>query len=53
MPQMAPMMWFSLFMIFSTTMILFNQMMYFSFKNNKTTLMKKSMNILKKNNWKW
>nr|YP_009740644.1 ATP synthase F0 subunit 8 [Heteropternis respondens]QID03606.1 ATP synthase F0 subunit 8 [Heteropternis respondens] len=52
MPQMSPMMWFSLFIMFSITMIMFNQMNFFSYmpnKNKKTSyLMKKS-----KINWKW
>nr|YP_009740904.1 ATP synthase F0 subunit 8 [Euthystira luteifemora]QID03918.1 ATP synthase F0 subunit 8 [Euthystira luteifemora] len=52
MPQMSPIMWFSLFVFFSTTMILFNQMIFFSYKPNIIKIMKKSM---KSNNiiWKW
>nr|YP_009364878.1 ATP synthase F0 subunit 8 [Aiolopus thalassinus]ARJ31505.1 ATP synthase F0 subunit 8 [Aiolopus thalassinus] len=52
MPQMSPMMWFSLFIIFSITLILFNQLNFFSFKPKlieKMTKMIKSKNM----NWKW
>nr|ACA61249.1 ATP synthase F0 subunit 8 [Gastrimargus marmoratus] len=52
MPQMSPMMWFSLFIMFSMTMILFNQLNFFSYKPNKIEKMK--INIKKKNNnWTW
>nr|ACA80346.1 ATPase 8 [Locusta migratoria] len=34
-PQMSPMMWFSLFIMFSMTMMLFNQLNFFSYKPNK------------------
>nr|YP_010703574.1 ATP synthase F0 subunit 8 [Bryodema qilianshanense]WCO86708.1 ATP synthase F0 subunit 8 [Bryodema qilianshanense] len=52
MPQMSPMMWFSLFIMFSITMIMFNQMNFFSYKPVKIKSIKKTM--LKNNmNWKW
>uniref|UniRef100_UPI0030FED841 ATP synthase F0 subunit 8 n=1 Tax=Sphingonotus salinus TaxID=319241 RepID=UPI0030FED841 len=52
MPQMSPMMWFSLFMLFSITMIMFNQMNFFSYKPNMIKSIKKQLK--KKNmNWKW
>nr|QOL00507.1 ATP synthase F0 subunit 8 [Aiolopus thalassinus tamulus] len=52
MPQMSPMMWFSLFIIFSITMILFNQLNFFSYKPNM--IKKMSEKIKSKNmNWKW
>nr|QDP18116.1 ATP synthase F0 subunit 8 [Chrotogonus sp. TAMUIC IGC OR284] len=51
-PQMSPMMWFTLFILFSATMILFNQMLFFSFKPNKINISKnKSTN--NQMNWKW
>nr|AMH85477.1 ATP synthase F0 subunit 8 [Eudasyphora canadiana] len=54
MPQMAPIGWLSLFIIFSITFMIFNMMNYFSFipsmpksnLNNKIS----STNSL---NWKW
>nr|YP_010686241.1 ATP synthase F0 subunit 8 [Ranacris albicornis]WAX39745.1 ATP synthase F0 subunit 8 [Ranacris albicornis] len=53
MPQMAPMMWFFLFILFSTIFIFLNKMNFFSFKptlikNNEKELSKKM-----KSNWKW
>nr|YP_007627060.1 ATP synthase F0 subunit 8 [Tanaocerus koebelei]AGC22376.1 ATP synthase F0 subunit 8 [Tanaocerus koebelei] len=52
MPQMSPLMWFTLFILFSTMMISFNLINFFSFKYepmklSKTEHDKKSMN------WKW
>nr|YP_009740800.1 ATP synthase F0 subunit 8 [Sinopodisma lushiensis]QID03788.1 ATP synthase F0 subunit 8 [Sinopodisma lushiensis] len=53
MPQMSPLMWFSLFIMFSIVLILFNQMNFFSFKpmimksEQKSKI--KNMNL----NWKW
>nr|YP_009562006.1 ATP synthase F0 subunit 8 [Traulia nigritibialis]QAU54109.1 ATP synthase F0 subunit 8 [Traulia nigritibialis] len=53
MPQMSPLMWFSLFIIFSITLIIFNQMNFFSFKpeiiKNIKTMMTESKNLY----WKW
>nr|QOL00910.1 ATP synthase F0 subunit 8 [Chorthippus maritimus huabeiensis] len=53
MPQMSPLMWFSLFILFSITMILFNQMNFFSFKPDIIKSMKKMMMKSKDQNWKW
>nr|QID48520.1 ATP synthase F0 subunit 8 [Celes akitanus] len=50
MPQMSPMMWFSLFIMFSITMIMFNQMNFFSYK---PIMVKKTMKMMKKNNMNW
>nr|YP_009176809.1 ATP synthase F0 subunit 8 [Delia antiqua]ALJ11008.1 ATP synthase F0 subunit 8 [Delia antiqua] len=54
MPQMAPIGWLSLFIIFSITFMIFNMMNYYSFLPSmpKSTLIYKSqqMNSL---NWKW
>nr|WHN78748.1 ATP synthase F0 subunit 8 [Hyalurgus flavipes] len=54
MPQMAPIAWLSLFIIFSITFVVFNMMNYFSF----TPAMPKSkliykMQLNKSLNWKW
>nr|WRM53934.1 ATP synthase F0 subunit 8 [Linnaemya omega] len=54
MPQMAPIAWLSLFIIFSITYMIFNMMNYYSF----TPIMPKSKLMNKqyfKNslNWKW
>nr|YP_008144579.1 ATP synthase F0 subunit 8 [Xenocatantops brachycerus]AGI51634.1 ATP synthase F0 subunit 8 [Xenocatantops brachycerus]QON98885.1 ATP synthase F0 subunit 8 [Xenocatantops brachycerus] len=53
MPQMSPLMWFSLFIMFSMVLIIFNQMNFFSFKPNliKSAEGKKMEN--KNLNWKW
>nr|YP_009024044.1 ATP synthase F0 subunit 8 [Pacris xizangensis]ADZ56251.1 ATP synthase F0 subunit 8 [Pacris xizangensis] len=53
MPQMSPLMWFSLFILFSITLILFNQMNFFSFKPSTIKNVKKSMIKSKNMNWKW
>nr|YP_010147613.1 ATP synthase F0 subunit 8 [Epiphragma mediale]QQV67799.1 ATP synthase F0 subunit 8 [Epiphragma mediale] len=54
MPQMAPIKWLSLFIVFSITLIIFNLMNYFSFNlkfyNKKTSKNQISTKIL---NWKW
>nr|YP_010231158.1 ATP synthase F0 subunit 8 [Paralimna concors]QSV37201.1 ATP synthase F0 subunit 8 [Paralimna concors] len=52
MPQMAPMGWLSLFLIFFFTFLLFNMMNYFSFmpvssQSNKFSYKSNSFN------WKW
>nr|AMP43823.1 ATP synthase F0 subunit 8 [Xylomya moiwana] len=53
MPQMAPISWLILFLIFSVTFLMFNVMNYFSFlppsplNNKKNTYLNNSMN------WKW
>nr|YP_009740826.1 ATP synthase F0 subunit 8 [Traulia lofaoshana]QID03827.1 ATP synthase F0 subunit 8 [Traulia lofaoshana] len=53
MPQMSPLMWFSLFIMFSITLIIFNQMNFFSFKPEIIKNMKKSTIKNKNFNWKW
>nr|ATF28555.1 ATP synthase F0 subunit 8 [Aphrophora alni] len=51
MPQMAPMYWTFLFMLFIMLFIIFNMMIYFIFKFNKLSLYKKlNYNQM---NWKW
>nr|QRW36296.1 ATP synthase F0 subunit 8 [Graptodytes varius] len=52
MPQMAPMNWIILYMMFSIIFILFNFMNFYIFMINKNSDKKK--NIFKKIlNWKW
>nr|QUL58814.1 ATP synthase F0 subunit 8 [Phallosphaera gravelyi] len=54
MPQMAPIGWLSLFIIFSITFVIFNMMNYYSFipsmPKSKFLIKKQHMNSL---NWKW
>nr|UJI65716.1 ATP synthase F0 subunit 8 [Glossina brevipalpis] len=53
MPQMAPISWLSLFILFSLSFMMFNMMNYFSFN----PLMPKSKFMKNKSfysmNWKW
>nr|YP_010371611.1 ATP synthase F0 subunit 8 [Sphegina sp.]UOW81239.1 ATP synthase F0 subunit 8 [Sphegina sp.] len=54
MPQMAPINWLSLFLLFSLIFILFNMMNYFIYL--PTTPKSKSLNFKKTTNsmnWKW
>nr|WGL40373.1 ATPase subunit 8 [Kingdonella sp.] len=53
MPQMFPLMWFSLFILFSIVLIMFNQMNFFSFKPKILENTEKSMIESKNLNWKW
>nr|YP_009185999.1 ATP synthase F0 subunit 8 [Tetartopeus terminatus]ALO71202.1 ATP synthase F0 subunit 8 [Tetartopeus terminatus] len=51
MPQMAPLSWLSLFIMFIVIYLMFNTLNYFSFNYMpKTFLINKKM---KKNSWKW
>nr|YP_009185843.1 ATP synthase F0 subunit 8 [Gabronthus thermarum]ALO70587.1 ATP synthase F0 subunit 8 [Gabronthus thermarum] len=51
MPQMAPLNWLTLFLMFTFIFLMFNTMNYFSFKYQfKTNTFNK---INKKINWKW
>nr|YP_002456388.1 ATP synthase F0 subunit 8 [Atractomorpha sinensis]ABX11508.1 ATP synthase F0 subunit 8 [Atractomorpha sinensis] len=52
MPQMSPIMWFTMFLIFSSTMIMFNQIMFFMFQPNKLSFSSKKLNKMQFN-WKW
>nr|YP_010735784.1 ATP synthase F0 subunit 8 [Angulomastax meiospina]WEL32764.1 ATP synthase F0 subunit 8 [Angulomastax meiospina] len=52
MPQMAPLMWLTLFILFSMLMIMFNIFNYFLLENKVTILaLKKDYN--KMIYWKW
>nr|YP_009740956.1 ATP synthase F0 subunit 8 [Pedopodisma emeiensis]QID03983.1 ATP synthase F0 subunit 8 [Pedopodisma emeiensis] len=53
MPQMSPLMWFSLFILFSIVLILFNQMNFFSFKQMIMKSEEKEKIKSKNLNWKW
>nr|YP_010239102.1 ATP synthase F0 subunit 8 [Goniophyto honshuensis]QTF74349.1 ATP synthase F0 subunit 8 [Goniophyto honshuensis] len=54
MPQMAPIGWLSLFIIFSITFMIFNMMNYYSFipSTPKSLLINKS-SMTNSLNWKW
>nr|YP_009687558.1 ATP synthase F0 subunit 8 [Limonia phragmitidis]QDX14940.1 ATP synthase F0 subunit 8 [Limonia phragmitidis] len=54
MPQMAPISWLSLFLIFSITLMIFCTLNYFSFTPN-TPKKSNSNNLINTNslNWKW
>nr|YP_009171516.1 ATP synthase F0 subunit 8 [Pseudothericles compressifrons]AJW76359.1 ATP synthase F0 subunit 8 [Pseudothericles compressifrons] len=51
-PQMSPLMWLSLFIMFSTMLIMFNYTNYFSFKYSPYLPQKKS-STKSSLNWKW
>nr|YP_009185830.1 ATP synthase F0 subunit 8 [Euryusa optabilis]ALO70561.1 ATP synthase F0 subunit 8 [Euryusa optabilis] len=51
MPQMAPMSWLNLFIMFTITFLIFNSLNYFSFLYPPKSM--KLMKMLTKNNWKW
>nr|QLY90230.1 ATP synthase F0 subunit 8 [Dicranomyia modesta] len=54
MPQMAPLSWLTLFIIFSITLIIFNTLNYFSYTPNKSSNSSKSKNVSSHLlNWKW
>nr|YP_010950992.1 ATP synthase F0 subunit 8 [Thienemanniella triangula]WML69333.1 ATP synthase F0 subunit 8 [Thienemanniella triangula] len=57
MPQMAPLSWLILFIIFTMSFILFTMMNYFNkfFLNNSkiTTNKFNQLNLNNKNTWKW
>nr|AML25630.1 ATP synthase F0 subunit 8 [Staphylinidae sp. BMNH 1274679] len=51
MPQMAPMNWLSLFIMFTITFLIFNSMNFFSFfYNYKLSKFNKTTKLI---NWKW
>nr|WKU83929.1 ATP synthase F0 subunit 8 [Epalpus signifer] len=54
MPQMSPIGWLSLFIIFSFTFMIFNMMNYFSFNPlmPKLNLINK-IKLINSMNWKW
>nr|YP_007627047.1 ATP synthase F0 subunit 8 [Pyrgacris descampsi]AGC22338.1 ATP synthase F0 subunit 8 [Pyrgacris descampsi] len=52
-PQMSPIMWFTLFIVFSMVMIIFNQLTFFSFKNKINNSKEMLMLTSHKSTWKW
>nr|YP_009995288.1 ATP synthase F0 subunit 8 [Gymnochthebius lividus]QNP09691.1 ATP synthase F0 subunit 8 [Gymnochthebius lividus] len=52
MPQMAPMNWLVLFLLFSMIFIIFNSMNYFSFKYSSLNF-KNLKSLTNKLYWKW
>nr|APT41433.1 ATP synthase F0 subunit 8 [Brumptomyia travassosi] len=53
MPQMAPLMWLSLFMFFLSIYLLFNIMNYFSFIYSSKSVVETKNLIKPPFNWKW
>nr|YP_010999271.1 ATP synthase F0 subunit 8 [Synorthocladius bifidus]WPM93117.1 ATP synthase F0 subunit 8 [Synorthocladius bifidus] len=56
MPQMAPISWLILFIIFSMAFLSFNVLNYFCYNNKKISMNKNSSmnkNNYKNLNWKW
>nr|YP_010392981.1 ATP synthase F0 subunit 8 [Tipula aestiva]UPX88782.1 ATP synthase F0 subunit 8 [Tipula aestiva] len=53
MPQMAPINWLLLFIIFSITLIIFNILNYFSFLPNNPNLFQPKKKMNTSLNWKW
>nr|UPX88593.1 ATP synthase F0 subunit 8 [Paraleptophlebia submarginata] len=53
MPQMAPLSWFLLFMMFSLTLILFNMMNYYIYTQHSPSTQHSVMNTPGPLNWKW
>nr|AYW52227.1 ATP synthase F0 subunit 8 [Elateridae sp. 2 ACP-2013] len=51
MPQMAPLSWMNLFILFIMTFMILNTLNYFSFMYNNKSL--KSTMKIKTINWKW
>nr|UOU85243.1 ATP synthase F0 subunit 8 [Rhagio lineola] len=53
MPQMAPISWLILFVVFSITFIMFNIMNYFSFLPPSASSKEKKTFTMNSYNWKW
>nr|ALO77459.1 ATP synthase F0 subunit 8 [Gyrinidae sp. GENSP01] len=53
MPQMAPMNWLFLYMLFTAIFFMFNFMNYYIFIINNKTNNSTNKNITKFMNWKW
>nr|AGC22299.1 ATP synthase F0 subunit 8 [Trigonopteryx hopei] len=52
-PQMYPMMWFTLFIMFTLSMVMLNQMNFFMFNQEKIKSLKQKTNSLKNKTWLW
>nr|YP_010464317.1 ATP synthase F0 subunit 8 [Heterotarsus carinula]UUL71694.1 ATP synthase F0 subunit 8 [Heterotarsus carinula] len=53
MPQMAPLNWLSLMIMFIMMMLMFNILNYYSFISYNKSLKLQSQIKMKINNWKW
>uniref|UniRef100_UPI0030FF20C1 ATP synthase F0 subunit 8 n=1 Tax=Panorpa chengi TaxID=757039 RepID=UPI0030FF20C1 len=53
MPQMAPINWLSLFIMFSMTLLLFNMMNYYSYTPKSTNIKEINKISSLSLNWKW
>nr|QZH43598.1 ATP synthase F0 subunit 8 [Coboldia fuscipes] len=53
MPQMAPISWLILFIIFTLTFMMFNIMNYFTFFYKPSTLSSSKKINFQQMNWKW
>nr|YP_009741238.1 ATP synthase F0 subunit 8 [Oxytauchira brachyptera]QID48448.1 ATP synthase F0 subunit 8 [Oxytauchira brachyptera]QON98950.1 ATP synthase F0 subunit 8 [Oxytauchira brachyptera] len=53
MPQMSPILWFLLFIMFSITMMLFNNMNFFSYKPLITKKTESKLMFTKNKYWSW
>nr|YP_002860174.1 ATP synthase F0 subunit 8 [Ephemera orientalis]ACB48056.1 ATP synthase F0 subunit 8 [Ephemera orientalis] len=53
MPQMAPLSWLTLFIMFSATLILFNIINYYSFETTPPSSSHTSVASAKAFNWQW
>nr|ALO77636.1 ATP synthase F0 subunit 8 [Calleida angusticollis] len=53
MPQMAPMSWLSLYLMFTLIFLLFNFLNYYMFFIKNTKKMIKNKYLNKNLNWKW
>nr|ASM82595.1 ATP synthase F0 subunit 8 [Agnetina aequalis] len=53
MPQMAPISWLLLFIVFSATLLIFNFMNYFSFLPNSPSPLQEKKLSQNSMNWKW
>uniref|UniRef100_A0AAU7YQW1 ATP synthase complex subunit 8 n=1 Tax=Rhoenanthus obscurus TaxID=2850857 RepID=A0AAU7YQW1_9INSE len=53
MPQMAPLSWLTLFIIFSFTLILFNMLNYFNYSPRSPASFSRRSSQTKPFNWPW
>nr|UER99270.1 ATP synthase F0 subunit 8 [Ephemera serica] len=53
MPQMAPLSWLTLFIMFSITLIVFNMLNYYSFETSPPSSSQTSSTSTKAFNWQW
>nr|AEV56612.1 ATP synthase F0 subunit 8 [Kokeshia sp. NKU02] len=52
MPQMSPMMWMTMFILFNSMLVIMVSMLYFN-KYNNMLIKKNYKNMNSKMNWKW